>query len=130
MKNHTKTFWFITFHTQWCLAKNHCVLDLLKETDLSDFILRYLVLICAEKYDAIYNRTRYLISQKSDVTYLFPHKNAKIEIDFCYSLPLEKTLTFQNVIKLIKSIFDKDKNHYYYNLLLENFHINNVNIIY
>ena len=129
MKNHTKTFWFITFHTQQCLAKNHCVLDLLKETDLSDFILRYLVLICVEKYDAIYNRIRYFISQKSGVTYVFPHKNAEIEIDFCYSLPLEKTLTFQNVIKLIKSIFDKDKNHYY-NVFLENFHINNMNIIY
>ena len=93
------------------------------------FFLRYLVLICAEKYDVIYNRIRYLISQKSGAAYIFPHKNAKIEIDFCYSLPLEKTLTFQNVIKLIKSIFDKDKNHYY-NVFLENFHINNMNIIY
>ena len=99
MKNHTKTFWFITFHTQWCLAKNHCVLDLLKETDLSDFILRYLVLICVEKYHAIYNRIRYLISQKSGVIYVFPHKNTKIEIDFCYSLPLEKNIDFSKCYK-------------------------------
>ena len=33
--------------------------------------IRYIVLLGPEKYDAIYNRTRYLISQKTDVTYVF-----------------------------------------------------------
>ena len=35
------------------------------------------------------------------------------------SLPLEKTRTFHNVITLIKSVWNKDKNKYYYNKLLE-----------
>ena len=30
-----------------------------------------------------------------------------------------KKLTFDNVIILIKSVFDKDKNKYYYNIFLE-----------
>ena len=33
------------------------------------------------------------------------------------SLPIEKTLTLHNVIILIKSVPDKDKNHYYISLL-------------
>ena len=35
------------------------------------------------------------------------------------SLPLEKTLTLHNVIILIKSVFNKYQNHYYYNKSLE-----------
>ena len=35
------------------------------------------------------------------------------------SLPLEKTGTFHNAIILIKSVFNKDKNNYYYNIFLE-----------
>ena len=31
----------------------------------------------------------------------------------------KKTLTFHNIIKLIKSVFNKDKNSYYYNIFLE-----------
>ena len=34
---------------------------------------RYLVLFRSEKYDAIYNRIRYLISLKSDIIYIFCH---------------------------------------------------------
>ena len=32
---------------------------------------RYLALFGSEKYDAIYNRIRYLVNQKSDITYIF-----------------------------------------------------------
>ena len=32
---------------------------------------------------------------------------------------LEKKLTFHNVIMLLKSVFNKDKNNYYYNIFLE-----------
>ena len=35
--------------------------------------IRYLVLFGPEKYDAIYNRATYLISQKSSITYAFSH---------------------------------------------------------
>ena len=49
-----------------------------------------LVLFGPEKYDAIYNKIRYLTSQKSDVTYVIFHNYAKIKIDSYNSLPLEK----------------------------------------
>ena len=42
---------------------------------------RYLVLFCFEKYEAICNRIRCLISQKSGITYVFSHNYAKIKID-------------------------------------------------
>ena len=38
---------------------------------------------------------------------------AKIKVDSCDSLPSEKTM------KLIKSVFNKDENNYYYNIFLE-----------
>ena len=55
---------------------------------------RYLVLFGTEKYNAIYNRIRYLISEKSDITFVFSHNYAKIKIGSYDSLPLVKTLTF------------------------------------
>ena len=42
---------------------------------------RYLVLFGTEKYDAFHNRIRYLISQKSSITYVFSHNYARIKID-------------------------------------------------
>ena len=41
------------------------------------------------------------------------------KVDSYNSLPLEKTLTSYNIIILIESVFNKDKNNYYYNILLE-----------
>ena len=72
-----------------------------------------------EKYDAIYNRIRYFIGVKSGITYFSSHNYARIKIHSYDSLPLEKTLSLHNVITLIKSVFNKDQNHYYYNILLE-----------
>ena len=37
------------------------------------------------------------------------------------SLHIEKTLTLHNVIILIKSLVNKNQNHYYYNIFLERF---------
>ena len=71
------------------------------------------------KYDAFYDRIRYLISLKSSITYIFSHYFAKIKVDSYDSLPIEKTLTLHNVIILIKSVLNKDKNHYYYKIFLE-----------
>ena len=34
-------------------------------------------------------------------------------------LPIEKTLTLHNVIILVKSVLNKDENHYDYNIFLE-----------
>ena len=72
---------------------------------------RYLTLFSSEKYDAIYDRIRYLISLKSSITYIFPHSFAKIKVCSYDSLPVEKILTLHNVIILIKSVLNKDKNH-------------------
>ena len=81
---------------------------------------RYLVLLGPEKYEAIYNRIKYLISQKIRITYVFSHNYAKIKIDSYYSLPLEKIFTLNNIIILIKSVFNKNQNHNNYNIFLEN----------
>ena len=64
-------------------------------------ILYYYIL-----FYTIHDKIRYLISQKRDIDSYDP-------------LPLEKTLTLHNVIKLFKSVFNKDQNHYYYNLFSE-----------
>ena len=66
---------------------------------------RYLTLVGSEKYDAIYNRIRYLLSLKSSITYIFSHNFAKIKIDSYDSLPIEKRFSLHN--------------HYYYQIFLE-----------
>ena len=80
---------------------------------------RYLVLLGPEKYETIYNRIKYLISQKIRITYVYSHNYAKIKIDSYYSLPLEKIFTLHNIIILIKSVFNKNQNHNNYNIFLE-----------
>ena len=80
---------------------------------------RYLITLGPEKYHAIYNRIRYLISIKGGITYIFSHYFAKIKIDSYNSLPIEKRLTLHNVIIFMKSVLNKDKNHYYYKIFLE-----------
>ena len=72
-----------------------------------------------KNYDAIYDRTGYLISLKSNITYILSHYFAKVKVDSNDSLPIEKTLTFHNVIIHIQSSLNKDKSHYYYKILLD-----------
>ena len=60
-----------------------------------------------------------IIEVKSGIKYVISHNYAKIKVDSYYFLPLEKTMTFDNVIILIKSVFNKDKTNYYYNIFLE-----------
>ena len=76
-------------------------------------------LVLTEKYDAIYNRIRYLISQKSGITYSVSLNYAGIKFDSFDYLPLEKILTLYNVIILIKSVFYRNQINYYYNMFLE-----------
>ena len=73
---------------------------------------RYLVLFGVEKYYPIYKRIRYLIGVRSGITYVLPHNYARIKVDWYNFLALEKTWTFHNVVILIKSVFNKDKNNY------------------
>ena len=77
---------------------------------------RYLILLGPEKYDAIYNSTRYLISLKNSIKYISSHHYVKIKVDSYDSLPIDKTLTLHNVIILIKSVLNKDINFYYYKI--------------
>ena len=56
---------------------------------------------------------------KNGNTYVISHGYAKIKIITCESLPLEKALTFHNAIIFIKSVFNEDRNYYYYNIFLE-----------
>ena len=79
---------------------------------------RYLNLLDSEKYDVIYNTIRYRITLKSGITYIFSHYFAKIKVDFYHSLPIEKRLTLENIIIHIKSVANKDKNHYHYKMFL------------
>ena len=51
---------------------------------------RYLVLLFSEKYDAIYNKIRYLVSLKGSVTYDFSYYHVKIRVDSDDSLLIEK----------------------------------------
>ena len=59
---------------------------------------RYLALLGPEKYDAVYNRIRYLISVKSDIRHVFSHYYANMKFDSYHSLPIRKILTLYDVI--------------------------------
>ena len=48
---------------------------------------RHLRLFSTKKYDAIYDRIRYLISLKSSITYIFSHYFSQIKVDSYDSLP-------------------------------------------
>ena len=81
--------------------------------------IRHLVLFNHLWYDKIYDRIRYLISEKSGITNSINHNFARIRIDSHNSLPIEKILSFDNVIILINSVVIKNENKYYYNIFLE-----------
>ena len=88
------------------------------------FIIDYdgticLVLFGLEKWNAINDRTRYLIGSKAVLHRFFSYNYAKIKIDSDDDLSLEETLNLYNVVILIKSILNKNQNHYCYDILLE-----------
>ena len=69
----------------------------------------------------IYDAIRYLelLSEKSYITDSINNNFAIIRINPYNSLPIEKILTFHDVIMLIKSVVNKNKNNFYYNIFLE-----------
>ena len=69
--------------------------------------------------DKICDKIKYLISEKSGITDSINHNFRKIEIVSDNSLPIEKILTFHNVIILIKSVVNTNINEYYYDIFLE-----------
>ena len=95
MKNHTKIFWFMTFHTKFCLVQNHCLLDLMKCMDLK--ISRSKT--NDSKYEPIFGKIRYFISKKSVITYIISHNYAKVKINSNDSLTFRKNI--DNCIMLL-----------------------------
>ena len=81
--------------------------------------IRYLVLLDYGWFDKICDKIKYLISRKCVHTGSINHNFARIRIDSYNSLLIEKILTFHNVIIRIKSVVNKNKNEYYYNIFLE-----------
>ena len=73
----------------------------------------------SEKYDAIYDRIIYLLSLKSDITYILSHYFPKMKVDSYDPLPIKRRLTLHNVIILITSFLNTDQNHYYYMIFFE-----------
>ena len=80
---------------------------------------KYLTLFGSEKYDAIYDRNRYITRVKSGITYVFPLNYAKIKVDSYDSLPLEETLILHKIIIHMKSVLNKDLSHHCYNIFSE-----------
>ena len=78
-----------------------------------------LVLFDYSYCDKICDKIKYLISEKSGITDSINHNLGRIRIDSYDSLPTEKILTFRNLIILIKSVINKNKNEYYSNIILE-----------
>ena len=74
-------------------------------------VTRYLLLLCPEKHDAIYNTIRYLINLKRDIAYITLMPKSRL---FLINIRLENNiLTLHNVITLINLILSKEKNRYY-----------------
>ena len=63
--------------------------------------------------DKICYKIKDLISKNSGITNSINNNFGKIEIDSYNSLPVQEILTFHNVIVLIKSVVNKNKNRYY-----------------
>ena len=81
---------------------------------------KYLELFIIENYNAICYKIRYLLRLKKGVTYLIFHIYAKVKFGSDDDFPLEERLILDSVITLIKSVFNKNKNHCYDSILLEN----------
>ena len=80
---------------------------------------RHLLWLDYGLFDKICDKIKYLISEKSGITDSINHNFGKIRINSYNSLPIEKVFTFHNVIIIIKSVVNKNKNEYYCNIFLE-----------
>ena len=80
--------------------------------------IRYLVLFNYSYCNKMCHEIRYLLIEKGGITDSINQNFARIRIDSNDSLFIEKILTFHNVIIPIKSVFNKNKHEYYYNIYL------------
>ena len=60
--------------------------------------IQHLVLFDYELFDQICNKIKYLLSKKGGITNSINHNFGKIRIDSYNYLPIQKILTFHNVI--------------------------------
>ena len=70
-----------------------------------------------KRYNAIYDGISY--NWKGDITDSINHNVERIRNDSFNPLPIEKISTFHNVITVIKSVVNRNKFDYYYNIFLE-----------
>ena len=82
---------------------------------------RHLVLFDNGLFDKIFDKIKYLISEKCGIADSINYNFGEIRINSYNYLPIEKILTFHNVVILIKLRVNKNKNEYYYNMFLEKF---------
>ena len=76
---------------------------------------KYLALFLSnEKYDKVFDRTRYLIILKSNNSDVDSPKCMKIKINSDGDSPLDKTCNVHPVVILTESVFSKNHNYYYY----------------
>ena len=80
--------------------------------------IKHLILFDYGLFNKICDKIKYLISKKSGIRNNINHNFGKIRIESYNSLPIERILTFHNVITLIKSVVNKNKNEYYNNIFL------------
>ena len=71
---------------------------------------RHLIFFGSEKYDAIYDGIRYIISLKAVSHVFFFSLLRKNQSWFLWFFTYRKILTLHNIIIPIKSVLNKDKN--------------------
>ena len=80
---------------------------------------KHLVLFDDRLFDKICDKIKYLISEKSGIADSINNNFGEIRIGSYNYVPIEKILTVHNLIILIKSVANKNKNKYYYNIFLK-----------
>ena len=73
--------------------------------------IRCLVLFSNSWYDKICDRIKYLTCKKRGITDSINHSFARIRFNSNNSLPIEKILTFHNVVIFVRSIVNENKNN-------------------
>ena len=106
MKNHMTIFWFLRFDAAESFR--------IRFDNVKVYIrvyngTRYLILYGPGKNDAIYDKNKYLISQKKGVQCAFYFNCARIKIALCDSLPIERILTLFNVMNSLSQFLIKIK---------------------
>ena len=83
---------------------------------------KYLALFRSdEKHDRIFDRIRYLIMLKSNVSDVYFQKCTKTKINLDDNLSLEKTTNIEDLVILFKTSFNENHNPYHYEKFLEKY---------